>query len=140
MFQGEITHSHNYRVPDVYKDKTVVCLGAAASGQDLSLDVATVAKKVNYKYMYNKTTNNYKYIYNKTTNTCTTKLQIHVQQNYKYLYSKTTNNYKYMYNKTTNTCTTKLQITTNTCTAKLQIHVHHNFKYMYNQTTNTCPT
>ena len=36
----------------------------------------------NYKYMYNKTTNNYKYMYNKTTNTCTTKLQIHVQQSY----------------------------------------------------------
>jgi len=72
VFQGEITHSHNYRVPDVYKDQTVVCLGAAASGQDLSLDVATVAKKVNYKYMYSK-----------IANACTTKLQIHVQQSYK---------------------------------------------------------
>ncbi|WAR13436.1 GSXL3-like protein [Mya arenaria] len=45
-FQGEITHSHDYRVPDVYKDKVVVCLGAAASGQDVSLDIATVANKV----------------------------------------------------------------------------------------------
>ena len=46
IFQGTITHSHNYRFPDPYRNQTVVCLGAAASGQDLSLDLATVAKKV----------------------------------------------------------------------------------------------
>ncbi|XP_045192813.2 uncharacterized protein LOC123549080 isoform X1 [Mercenaria mercenaria] len=45
-FGGIITHSHDYRVPDPYKDKTVVCLGAAASGQDVSLDIASKAKKV----------------------------------------------------------------------------------------------
>lgn len=46
IFQGTIIHSHNYRLPDPYRDQTVVCLGAAASGQDLSLDLATVAKRV----------------------------------------------------------------------------------------------
>ncbi|XP_060591474.1 uncharacterized protein LOC132746370 [Ruditapes philippinarum] len=45
-FGGLITHSHDYRVPDTYKDMTVVCLGAAASGQDISLDIASKARKV----------------------------------------------------------------------------------------------
>ncbi|WAR13461.1 LOW QUALITY PROTEIN: GSXL4-like protein [Mya arenaria] len=40
-----VCNGHDYRVPDVYKDKVVVCLGAAASGQDVSLDIATSAKK-----------------------------------------------------------------------------------------------
>lgn len=47
IFKGTITHSHDYRVPDIYRGKTVVCLGAAASGQDISLDIASEAKKVN---------------------------------------------------------------------------------------------
>lgn len=46
VFQGTIVHSHNYREPAAYRNKVVVCLGAAASGQDVSLDIATVAKKV----------------------------------------------------------------------------------------------
>ena len=45
-FKGTIVHSHNYRLPEPYKDQVVVCLGAAASGQDLSLDIAAVAKEV----------------------------------------------------------------------------------------------
>ena len=49
VFQGEVTHSHDYRVPGKYRDKVVVCLGAASSGQDISLDIATVAKKVTGK-------------------------------------------------------------------------------------------
>ena len=48
IFKGTITHSHNYRLPELYRDQTVVCLGAAASGQDLSLDLATVSKKVSF--------------------------------------------------------------------------------------------
>lgn len=45
-FKGIIVHSHDYRVPDPFKDKVVVCLGGAASGQDICLDIATQAKKV----------------------------------------------------------------------------------------------
>ena len=45
-FKGHVLHSHDYRVPAPYKDKTVVCLGAGASGQDISLDIASLAKKV----------------------------------------------------------------------------------------------
>lgn len=45
-FSGAIVHSHDYRVPDSYKDKVVVCLGGNASGQDIGLDIARVAKKV----------------------------------------------------------------------------------------------
>lgn len=46
IFSGTIVHSHDYRTPETYKDQTVVCLGAAASGQDVSLDIATQAKAV----------------------------------------------------------------------------------------------
>lgn len=46
VFKGEIIHSHSYRFPETYSGKTVVCLGAAASGQDISLDIASGAKKV----------------------------------------------------------------------------------------------
>jgi cation diffusion facilitator CzcD-associated flavoprotein CzcO len=47
-FKGTIVHSHDYRVPDPFKDKVVVCLGGAASGQDICLDIATQAKQVHY--------------------------------------------------------------------------------------------
>lgn len=45
-FKGEIIHSHNYRHPEDFSGKNVVCLGAAASGQDIAIDVATCAKHV----------------------------------------------------------------------------------------------
>ena len=45
-FKGIKVHSHDYRDPSLYKDKTVVVLGAAASGLDICLEVSTVAKKV----------------------------------------------------------------------------------------------
>ena len=32
MFSGIAAHSHDYRIPDPYKGKTVAILGAAASG------------------------------------------------------------------------------------------------------------
>ena len=46
QFNGTIMHSHDYREPAPFKNKVVVCLGAAASGQDICLDVATTAKEV----------------------------------------------------------------------------------------------
>ena len=45
-FQGFTLHSHSYRVPQTFHDKTVAILGAAASGQDMALDIATEAKHV----------------------------------------------------------------------------------------------
>lgn len=32
IFQGEQLHSHDYKVPDIFTDKTVVVLGAGPSG------------------------------------------------------------------------------------------------------------
>ncbi|XP_077982382.1 uncharacterized protein LOC144437333 [Glandiceps talaboti] len=45
-FQGEVTHSHDYRYPQQYQDKVIVMLGAGASGQDIAIDVAKEAKQV----------------------------------------------------------------------------------------------
>ena len=45
-FSGSILHSHFYRVPDSYKNKEVIVLGARASGRDIAIDVAKVAKHV----------------------------------------------------------------------------------------------
>ena len=45
-FSGCVDHSHYYRVPDSYANKTVVVLGASASGRDISLELSAVAKKV----------------------------------------------------------------------------------------------
>ena len=38
-------HSHEYKNPDTFKDKTVCILGAAASGVDLSREIAMVSDK-----------------------------------------------------------------------------------------------
>ena len=51
-FEGDVVHSHDYRVPESYKDKVVVCLGGNASGQDLGLDIAKLAKKVTCLSIY----------------------------------------------------------------------------------------
>ena len=45
-FEGMTLHSHNYRNPAFCRDKTVVVLGAGASGADISREVAQVAKRV----------------------------------------------------------------------------------------------
>lgn len=45
-FKGDIVHSHSYRHPEDFSGKVVLCLGAAASGQDISVDVAACAKQV----------------------------------------------------------------------------------------------
>lgn len=46
MFSGITAHSHDYRIPDPYKDKTVAVLGAASSGTDIACEISAVAKKV----------------------------------------------------------------------------------------------
>ena len=39
-------HSHDYREPNLFTGLKVAVLGAAASGMDISLDIARVAKEV----------------------------------------------------------------------------------------------
>ena len=46
-FPGEQLHTHNFRTNDRFRDKTVVIMGASASGQDVAREIADVAKKVN---------------------------------------------------------------------------------------------
>ncbi|XP_060066421.1 uncharacterized protein LOC132546720 [Ylistrum balloti] len=45
-FRGKVMHSHDYRYPSEFEGQRVACLGAAASGQDISVDVSTAAKQV----------------------------------------------------------------------------------------------
>ncbi|CAL1541028.1 unnamed protein product [Lymnaea stagnalis] len=45
-FTGQVLHSHDYRTPESFSNKVVVLLGAAASGQDISLELSHVAKVV----------------------------------------------------------------------------------------------
>lgn len=51
LFRGKVTHSHDYRYPSEFEGQRVACLGAAASGQDISVDVSSAAKHV---YMCHK--------------------------------------------------------------------------------------
>lgn len=43
---GKQIHSHNYRVPEPFRDQVVVLIGSAASAVDISRDIASVAKEV----------------------------------------------------------------------------------------------
>ena len=45
-FHGDVIHSHDYRHPELYANKRLVLLGAGSSGQDITLDLAPVAKEV----------------------------------------------------------------------------------------------
>ena len=45
-FTGNEIHSHFYRIPEPFKDKTVAVLGAGASGVDIGLEITKTAKKV----------------------------------------------------------------------------------------------
>nr|BDH72886.1 marasmin synthase 2 [Tulbaghia violacea] len=43
---GKQIHSHNYRVPDPFRDQAVVVIGNSASSDDICRDIAGVAKEV----------------------------------------------------------------------------------------------
>ncbi|XP_065857957.1 flavin-containing monooxygenase FMO GS-OX-like 4 isoform X2 [Euphorbia lathyris] len=43
---GKQIHSHNYRVPESFRDQVVVLIGSAASATDISMEIAGVAKEV----------------------------------------------------------------------------------------------
>jgi hypothetical protein len=46
QFKGDQIHSHFYRIPEPFKDKNVIVLGAGASGVDIGIEITTTAKKV----------------------------------------------------------------------------------------------
>ena len=52
QFGGRVEHSHDYRGPEQYTGQAVVVLGAAASGTDISMELATAATTV-YLSSYN---------------------------------------------------------------------------------------
>ncbi|PON92974.1 Dimethylaniline monooxygenase, N-oxide-forming, partial [Trema orientale] len=43
---GRQMHSHNYRIPEPFRDQVVILIGASASAADISRDIAVVAKEV----------------------------------------------------------------------------------------------
>uniref|UniRef100_A0A0L8HYK0 Flavin-containing monooxygenase n=1 Tax=Octopus bimaculoides TaxID=37653 RepID=A0A0L8HYK0_OCTBM len=45
-FQGTILHSHDYRSPEQFSGKIIVCIGAKSSGIDIGIELCSVAKKV----------------------------------------------------------------------------------------------
>jgi len=47
-FQGRVIHSHNYREATDFTDQTVVAWGAAASGADISREIASCARQVHW--------------------------------------------------------------------------------------------
>lgn len=47
-FQGEISHSHNYRTPAEFSGKRVALWGTSASGFDISNEIAAVADHVHW--------------------------------------------------------------------------------------------
>ncbi|XP_076659167.1 senecionine N-oxygenase [Halictus rubicundus] len=46
LFQGRQLHSHDYRTPEIFTDKTVLVIGAGPSGMDLALDISKKATRV----------------------------------------------------------------------------------------------
>lgn len=47
-FLGEIIHSHDYREPSPYVDKTVVLIGIGNSSGDIAVDLSKISKEVRF--------------------------------------------------------------------------------------------
>jgi cation diffusion facilitator CzcD-associated flavoprotein CzcO len=45
-FKGQVLHSHNYRIPEPFANKTVVVLGGGQSGRDIAQELCSTAQKV----------------------------------------------------------------------------------------------
>ncbi|XP_013199540.1 senecionine N-oxygenase [Amyelois transitella] len=45
-FEGDVMHSHDYRVPEIFADKRVLVIGAGPSGMDIALEITAVTEKV----------------------------------------------------------------------------------------------
>ncbi|PAN49125.2 hypothetical protein PAHAL_9G390000 [Panicum hallii] len=53
-WRGKQMHSHNYRVPEPFRDQNVVVVGMGASGTDIALEVSHVAKEVHIASRYSE--------------------------------------------------------------------------------------
>ncbi|CAN6283973.1 unnamed protein product [Urochloa humidicola] len=51
-WRGKQIHSHNYRVPEPFRDQNVVVVGMGASGTDIALEFSHVAKEVHIASRY----------------------------------------------------------------------------------------
>ncbi|KAK3153262.1 hypothetical protein QOZ80_2BG0169920 [Eleusine coracana subsp. coracana] len=51
-WQGKQVHSHNYRVPEPFRDQSVVVVGLGASGIDIAREISRVAKEVHIASRY----------------------------------------------------------------------------------------
>lgn len=45
-FEGDVMHSHDYRVPEIFTGKKVLVVGAGPSGMDIALEISSVTNKV----------------------------------------------------------------------------------------------
>ncbi|XP_026751560.2 senecionine N-oxygenase [Galleria mellonella] len=45
-FEGDVMHSHDYRVPEIFTGKKVLVVGAGPSGMDIALEVTSVSPRV----------------------------------------------------------------------------------------------
>ena len=46
LFKGQVVHTHSYKKPDPYTDKTVVVVGIGNSGGDAAVELSAVSDKV----------------------------------------------------------------------------------------------
>ncbi|MBA0754468.1 hypothetical protein Gogos_019927 [Gossypium gossypioides] len=46
LWPGKRMHSHNYRIPEPFRDQVVIVIGSSASAVDICRDIAPVAKEV----------------------------------------------------------------------------------------------
>ncbi|XWS49771.1 hypothetical protein CRYUN_Cryun12cG0031200 [Craigia yunnanensis] len=46
LWPGKQMHSHNYRIPEPFRDQVVILIGCSASAVDISRDIAAIAKEV----------------------------------------------------------------------------------------------
>ncbi|XP_053607588.1 senecionine N-oxygenase isoform X2 [Plodia interpunctella] len=45
-YEGDVMHSHDYRVPEIFSNKRVLVIGAGPSGMDIALEITNVTDKV----------------------------------------------------------------------------------------------
>ncbi|KAJ6876791.1 flavin-containing monooxygenase FMO GS-OX-like 4 [Populus alba x Populus x berolinensis] len=46
LWPGKQIHSHNYRIPEPFRDQIIILIGASASAADISVEIAELAKEV----------------------------------------------------------------------------------------------
>lgn len=45
-FQGQVIHTHDYKIPKGYEDKRIVIVGIGNSGADVAVELSCVASQV----------------------------------------------------------------------------------------------